>query len=89
MLRRRTRINWYLATVNSQLVYYTGEQQLADNLTDGVSSFPSDTNYFEFTDDTAFIFLLPLGGLIGTPLHLNHFEMKRADDRHPRHWLVT
>jgi hypothetical protein len=35
MLSYRTRINWYLATVNSQLVYYTGEQQLADNLTDG------------------------------------------------------
>jgi hypothetical protein len=37
-LSYRTRINWYLATVNSQLVYYTGEQQLADNLTDGMSS---------------------------------------------------
>jgi hypothetical protein len=39
MLSYRTRINWYLATVNSQLVYYTGEQQLADNLTDGTSPF--------------------------------------------------
>jgi hypothetical protein len=69
-LRPRTRINWYLATVNSQLVYYTGEQQLADNLTDGTSPF--DTTYFEYADDLAFIFLLPLGGLISTPSHLNH-----------------
>jgi len=43
------RINWYLATVNTQLVYYTGEVQLADKLTD------------------AFIFLLPIGGIISIP----------------------
>ena len=64
-LRLRTRINWYLATVNSQLVYYTGEQQLADNLTDGTP--PPYLHLIEYANQPAFIFLLPLGGLISTP----------------------
>ncbi|ORX36384.1 major facilitator superfamily domain-containing protein [Kockovaella imperatae] len=44
-----TRINWYLTTVGSQLVYYTGDEGLADKLND------------------AFIFLLPLAGLVSIP----------------------
>ena len=71
-LRHRTRINWYLATVNSQLVYYTGEQQLADNLTDGTP--PSHLYLLDSANRQAFIFLLPLGGLISTPSHLNRFD---------------
>jgi len=35
-----TRINWYLTTVNTQLVYYTGNVELADQLT--------DASYFSF-----------------------------------------
>ncbi|KAL7419783.1 hypothetical protein Q5752_005699 [Cryptotrichosporon argae] len=50
ILVHMTRINWYLATVNAQLVYYTGDVVLADKLTD------------------AFIFLLPVGGLLAIPL---------------------
>lgn len=33
--RNRTRLNWYMATVNTQLVYYTSNPDLADTLTDG------------------------------------------------------
>ncbi|GFZ42804.1 hypothetical protein JCM24511_00522 [Saitozyma sp. JCM 24511] len=44
-----TRINWYLTTVSTQLVYYTGDVGLADTLTN------------------AFIFLLPIGGLLSIP----------------------
>lgn len=44
-----TRINWYLATVNTQLVFYTGAADVASKLTD------------------AFIFLLPLGGIVSIP----------------------
>ncbi|ORY23437.1 major facilitator superfamily domain-containing protein [Naematelia encephala] len=50
ILVHMTRINWYLTTVNTQLIYYTGAVDLADRLTD------------------AFIFLLPLGGLLSIPL---------------------
>ncbi|KAK4689168.1 hypothetical protein P7C73_g923, partial [Tremellales sp. Uapishka_1] len=49
ILVHMTRINWYLATVNTQLIYYTGQENLAETLT------------------TAFIFLLPLGGLASIP----------------------
>jgi hypothetical protein len=35
---------------------------------------PFDTTYFEYADDLAFIFLLPLGGLISTPSHLNRLD---------------
>lgn len=35
----RTRLNWYMATVNTQLVFYTGDIDLADKLTDGESTY--------------------------------------------------
>lgn len=35
LTRDRTRINWYLATVYTQLVFYTQDEELADKLTDG------------------------------------------------------
>jgi hypothetical protein len=35
MLFFRIRINWYLATVQSQLEFYTGNTELADTLTKG------------------------------------------------------
>lgn len=31
----RIRINWYLATVQNQLQFYTGNAELADTLTKG------------------------------------------------------
>lgn len=34
-LTDRTRINWYMATVQAQLVYYTSDERLADKLTNG------------------------------------------------------
>ena len=35
ILVHMTRINWYLTTVNTQLIYFTGEVRIADKLTDG------------------------------------------------------
>jgi hypothetical protein len=65
----RIRINWYLATVQSQLEFYTGDAELADTLTKGElpEDMPLSTLADSFCICLAFTVLLPLGGIIGIP----------------------
>jgi hypothetical protein len=75
--RSRLRINWYLATVQSQLEFYTGNVQLADKLTKGANQVPlagpkDDKTRRSLTmcaktpcPMPAFTVLLPMGGIIG------------------------
>lgn len=65
----RIRINWYLATVQSQLEFYTGDAELADTLTKGElpEDMPLSTLADSFCTCLAFTVLLPLGGIIGIP----------------------
>jgi hypothetical protein len=73
----RTRINWYMATVQAQLVYYTSDEGLADKLTNGTLN-PSPyrfvlvkRSFFHSLLMPAFIFLLPVGGIVSkqSPAH--------------------
>jgi hypothetical protein len=65
------RTNWYLATVQSQLEWYTKDDVLADTLTRGKQEA---FDYFVigsltlFNSAAAFTVLLPLAGIVGIPI---------------------
>ena len=85
-----------MATVQAQLVYYTSDEGLADKLTNGQFASQHSSSYsslplarpvlIDLVLISAFIFLLPVGGIVSKSNP--YFCSYTANTRYPRNRLA-